>query len=214
MNVCTKRRILIRYDDEEETTIKKASFVEEKLLDITSYYFEAENLIGKSIKQVRETLQGLNLDFNKNEKDSFYYIRTRIKLFDDLGLSNYYKKMIYLVNFPGYGTGNVFEAEIYQKVMSICNAFIFVVRNSVIKEHDTKKILDSIFTQAKEQKNKFANRFIKSCLFIINNNINQSTEKNALEIAKSDIKYIIKGVEEENINLTFFNAKNYSNYCK
>ena len=92
MNVCTKRRILIRYDDEEETTIKKASFVEEKLLDITSYYFEAENLIGKSIKQVRETLQGLNLDFNKNEKDSFYYLRTRIKLFDDLGLSNYYKK--------------------------------------------------------------------------------------------------------------------------
>ena len=184
LNVCTKRGILIRYDDEEETTIRKASFVEEKFLDITSYYFEAENSIGKGIKQVRETLQGLNLDFNKNEKDSFYYIRTRIKLFDDLGLSNYYKKMIYLVNFPGYGTGNVFEAEIYQKVMSICNAFIFVVRNSVIKEHDTKKILYSIFTQAKEQKNKFANRFIKSCLFIFNNDITQSTEKNNLEIAK------------------------------
>ena len=37
--------------------------------------------------------------------------------------------MIYLIDFPGYGTGNVFETEIYQKVISICNAFIFVVRN-------------------------------------------------------------------------------------
>ena len=121
--------------------------------------------------------------------------------------------MIYLIDFPGYGTGNVFETEIYQKVMSICNAFIFVVRNSVIKENDTKKILDSMFTQAKEQKNKFANRFIKSCLFIFNNDNKQSTEKNDLEIAKNDIKDIIKGLEAENINLTFFNAKYYSNYC-
>ena len=92
--------------------------------------------------------------------------------------------MIYLIDFPGYGTGNVFETEIYQKVMSIYNAFIFAVKNSVIKDNNTKKILDSIFTQAKEQKNKFANRFIKSCLFIFNNDITQSTEKNNLEIAK------------------------------
>ena len=121
--------------------------------------------------------------------------------------------MIYLIDFPGYGTGNIFETEIYQKVMSICNGFIFVVRNSVIKENDTKKILDSMFTQAKEQKNKFSNRFIKSCLFIFNNDNKQTTEKKDLDIAKNDIKDIIKGLIEENINLTFFNAKYYSNYC-
>ena len=109
LNECTKRGIIIRYTDEEETTIRKASFIEEKFLDTTSYYFQAEHLIGKGIKQVRETLQGLNLDFTTNEKDSFYYIRTKIKLFDELGLSDYYKKMIYLIDFPGYGTGNIFE---------------------------------------------------------------------------------------------------------
>ena len=104
LNECTKRGIIIRYSNknEEDITIRKASFKEEKCLDNISYYFEDERLIGRGIKQVRETLQGLNLNFNKNEEDSFYYIRTKIKLFDDLGLSDYYKKMIYLIDFPGY----------------------------------------------------------------------------------------------------------------
>ena len=215
LNECTKRGIIIRYSNENENdiTIRKAIFREEKFLDSTSYYFEAKDVIGVGLKQVRETLQGLNYEFNKSEKDSFYYIRTKIKLFDDLGLSAHYKKMIYLIDFPGFGTGNIFETEIYKKIMSICNTFIFIVRNSVIKENDAKKILDSMFTQAKEQKNKLSNRFIKSCLFILNNDNQQSTGDKDKEIAKNDIKDIIKGIEKENINLTFFNAKYYSNYC-
>ena len=96
--------------------------------------------------------------------------------------------------------------------MSICNGFIFVVRNSLIKENNTKKILDSTLTQAKEQKNKFANRFIKSCLFIFNNDNNKTTEKKDIKIAKNDIKDIINELNEENINLSFLNAKYYSNY--
>ena len=79
--------------------------------------------------------------------------------------------MIYLIDFPGFGTGNVFEKEIYNKVMSICNNFIFVVRNSVIKEKNAKRILDSIFQQAKEQKKKLSSQFIKSCLFVLNNDV-------------------------------------------
>ena len=215
LNECTKRGIIIRYSDDNENDISigKAGFKEKKFLDSTSYYFEDEHIIGVGLKQVRETLQGLNYDFNKSEKDSFYFIKTKIKLFDDLGLSSEDKKMIYLIDFPGYGTGNIFETEIYKKVMSICNAFIFVIKNSVINENDTKEILDLMFTQAKQQKNKLSNRFIKSCLFVLNNINQQSTGDKDIEIAKNDIKNIIKGVEKENINITFFNAKFYSNYC-
>jgi hypothetical protein len=121
--------------------------------------------------------------------------------------------MIYLIDLPGYGTKNIFETQLYNKIMSICNAFIFVVRNSLIKENDTKKILDSMFTQIKKQKNKLSNQFIKSCLFVLNNDNKQSTGDNEIETAKKDIKDVIRGVEKENINITFFNAKYYSNYC-
>ena len=72
LNECTKRGIIIRYSDENDVTIIKASFREGKFLDSTSYYFEDEHVIGVGLKQVRETLKGLNYDFNKSEKDSFY----------------------------------------------------------------------------------------------------------------------------------------------
>ena len=121
--------------------------------------------------------------------------------------------MIYLIDLPGYGTRNIFETHLYKKIMSICNAFIFVVKNSVIKENDTKQILDSMFTQIKKEKNKLSKDFIKSCLFVLNNNNKQPTGEKEIEFAKNDIKEVIKGVDKESINVTFFNAKYYSNYC-
>ena len=213
LNECTKRGIIIRYTDSNEITLRKANFREEYFFKKPYYYFEADHIIAKGEHQVTETLKGLNYEFNKNEEDSFYYIKTRIKLFDDMGLDKTLKEMIYLIDFPGYGTGNVFEKEIYNKVMSICNSFIFVVRNSVIKEKNAKRILDSIFQQAKEQKKKLSSQFIKSCLFVLNNDIDQSSTEEDINKAKGDIRNIIKGVEEKDINLCFFNAKYYSNYC-
>ena len=95
---------------------------------------------GRGIKQVTDTLKGLNYEFTDIEEDSFYYIETNIRLFNDLKLDDSLKRMIYLIDFPGYGTNNKFiKNKIYQKFLSICNSFIFVVRNSVIKENSTKK---------------------------------------------------------------------------
>ena len=212
MNECTKRGIIIRYADSNGISLRKANFKAEKFLDKTNYFFEAGHEICKGEEKVKDTLKGLNYGFNEKEEDSFYYIRTRIKLFDELGLDTSLKKMIYLIDFPGYGTGNVFEKEIYNKTMSICNSFIFVVRNSVIKENSAKIVLDSIFNQAKEQKNKLTSQFIKSCLFILNNDQSQSTTKDDLERAKGDMQSIIKGINSDDINLCFFNAKYYLNY--
>ena len=212
LNECTKRGILIRYSDSDEITLRKANFKAEKFLDKTNYFFEAGHVICKGEEKVKDTLKGLNLAFNEKEEDSFYYIRTKIKLFDEMGLDSSLKRMIYLIDFPGFGTGNVFEKEIYNKTMSICNSFIFVVRNTVIKENNAKIVLDSIFNQAKEQKNKLTSQFIKSCLFILNNDQSQTTTKDDLERAKGDIKEIIKGINSNDINLCFFNAKYYLNY--
>ena len=55
-------------------------------------------------------------------------------VFDEMGIDESTKRMIYLIDFPGYRTENVFEKEIYIKVMSICSSFILAVRNTVIKE--------------------------------------------------------------------------------
>ena len=213
LNECTKRGIIIRYLDnfETEINIRKAVFTEEEFLGKKKYYFASQNVIAKGLKGVQETVKGLNYDFTDRQEDSFYYIRTKIKLFDDLKLDNYYKKMIYLIDFPGYGTGNIFEKVLYKKVMSICNSFVFVVRNSVIKENKTQELLEGIFTQARKEKKKLPSGFIKNCLFVLNNDNTQTTTENDLENAKKDISTLIK-LEKNNINAIFFNAKYYGNY--
>ena len=212
-NECTKRGIIIRYSKNDEITLRKALFQSEQFLERKNYFFQADRAICRGEEQVKEALKGINYFFNEKEEDSFYYIRTKIKLFDEIGLNDSMKEMIYLIDFPGYGTGNIFEKEIYKKVMSICNSFVFVLRNSVIKDNDTKKTMDLLFSESKGQKKELASKFIKSSLFVLNNEINQTTTQTDLENAKGEICSILNLKERKNINLCFFNAKYYLNYC-
>ena len=165
LNECTKRGILIRYSNSDDICIYKSDFIQKNdIFGKINYWFRSNletDLIGKGEDVVKNTLNSLNCDYNDKEKDSFYYIKTRIKLFDDMGLNDSLKNMIYFIDFPGFGTGNrnIFESKnIYMKVMSICNSFIFVVRNSVIKENTCQSKLKEIFDLAKEgKKNYFLN---------------------------------------------------------
>ena len=202
---CTKRGIIIRYKDDNEPdfTLKKADLKNKAFSGENNHFFEVEgHIIAKGLEKVKKTIEGLNHDFPEKEENSFYYIKTKIKLFDELGFEDSLKKMIYLIDFPGYGTGNIFEKILYKKVMSICNAFIFVVRNSVIKEKMNKNLLDDLFTQTMRNKEKLPSGFIKSCMFVFNNDREQPTTKNDLDKAKNDIKFIIKNflISKEQLN--------------
>ena len=215
LHECTKRGIIIKYWDKEEIYISRAFLKIEKINDKNYYFFEEKKFVGKGETNVVQTLNGLNREFNNKEEDAFFFVRTKIKLFDDLQFNDYYKKMIYLIDFPGFGTGenNFFEKnEIYKKTMNICNSFIFVVRNSIIKDDENHRMLNEIYENAKEQKKQFSSKFIKSCLFILNNDINQPTEKKDLEIARDEINDLILGIKKEDIKLCFFNAEYYLNY--
>ena len=213
LNECTKRGIIIKYSD-EENVIKKADFVEEDFSNQKYYFLDASNyIIGQGDEQIIRTLKGLNYKFNDKQEDSFYYIKTKIKLFDELGLDKSLKNMIYLIDLPGYGTKNFFKSDICKKVISICNCFFFVSRNSVIKNKETKSMLDS-FILTKDSKQNFTSKLIKSSLFIFNNDINQSSSLENLNSGKNDIKSLIKGIEEDDINLCFYNAKQYINFCR
>ena len=222
VNGCSKRGILIRYlnKNENEINIRKTYFRKEKSEENTNYFFESDDyIIGNGLEQVKGILNNLNYNYNEKEEDSFYYIRTKIKLFDDLGLEDSLKRMIYLIDLPGFGTENKFENNIYLKLMSISSCFIFTVKNSVIKDNNNRKILKKIFDQAKKQKRVFSSKLLQSSLFILNMFNNQSTEEEDIKEAQKDINELINGVDNKedenalkNINLCFFHAKLYNNY--
>ena len=216
---CTKRGILISYSDQEddEISVYKSNFKEGKIIDKPYYYLEEGYKIGKGLKQVNDLLKGLNYEFTNIEEDCFYYIKTRIKLFDELGLNDSIKRQIYLIDFPGYGTDNKFiEKTISKKIIDISSAFIFVLKNSIIKEKKTKQIIVNIFNKTKTQKNKLYSGIIKSCSFILNNDNTQTTNDTDIEQAKKDIQEIItfenNKIDTSNINLSFFNAGYFRDY--
>ena len=94
-NECTKKGILIRYKDDNEPdfTIRKANFRSSVFLGEKNYYFEAEEKpIATGLQNVKNTIKSLNYEFTDKEEDSFYYVRTKIKLFDDLGFDDSLKK--------------------------------------------------------------------------------------------------------------------------
>ena len=93
---CTKKGIIIRYcnNSYDEMKIYKANFIEEKILDKTYCYLNIGNTIGKGVKQVSEILKGLNYEYTDNEEDYFYYISTKIKLLDEMGLNDNIKNNI------------------------------------------------------------------------------------------------------------------------
>jgi len=208
---CTKRGILIRYSD-EENVIKKADLIEEDFSNKKYYFFEAKDVIGKGDEKIKQTLNGLNYRFNRNEEDSFYYIKTKIKLFDDLGFDKSLKEMIYLIDLPGIGTGEFFGKKIYNKFINICNSFIFVHKNSVVRNQDTKSLFDC-FIQAEESKSVFFTKFIKSSLFIFNQFEKNSSTEDEIEKVKDDIQRMIKGIDKNELKICFYNSKDYFNYC-
>ena len=219
LNECTKRGIIIRYSDEveDDITISTSHFIQVKYLDKINYYFNEGLIIGKGLSQVKNTLKSLNYEFTDKEEDSFYYIKTKIKLFDEFGLSDSLKKKIYLIDIPGYGTSNKFlEKERCKKIINISSSFIFVLKNAVIKENNTKSILDYIFNETKIQKEKVYSGIIKSCSFILNIDKSYNAGDEDLAKAKKDIQQIIGNEnekQENDINLCFFNAKYYIDYC-
>ena len=211
---CTKRGIVIGYRDDDNIIINKLNFLSEEFLGFKNYWFRIGPIIAVGEDKVKDTLNNLNYDFNEKEEDSFYLITMRIKLFDDMFLNESLKKMIYLIDFPGFGTGNKFEENnLYNKVMSICNSFFFVTKNSVIKDEDSESMLNSIFNDVQFQKNKLTSQFIKLCLFIFNVDNESSFSKEEEEKGKKNIQSIIKGIDTKDINLCFYNAKYYYNYC-
>jgi hypothetical protein len=215
---CTKRGIIIGYEDlnDDNMTISNINLEKERCLNKDKFYFynRINSIIGKGLSQVKDTLIGLNNKFPKSEKDSFYYIKTKIKLYDDLGLDKNMKKMIYLIDFPGFGTENFFENNIYKNVMTICNSFFFIVKNLKISEKNNALILNNLFFKTMDQTNIISsNKFLKSCFFIVNNEKEQATEEYDLELGKKQIQEIIKNeIEKKDIKLCFFNAEYYSNF--
>ena len=75
--------------------------------------------------------------------------------------------------------------------------------------------MKDIFDKAQIEKKKLISQFIKSCLFILNNDIDQTTTEDDLKKVKDNIQEMLsfKLDDINDMKLCFFNAKYYDNFC-
>ena len=203
---CTKKGIIISYseDNEPDISIRKATLKSKG----EKHYFEYnKNIIAKGFANVKHVLESVNWYYEENETNFFYYVRTKIKLFDEMNLKDYLKKKIFLIDFPGYGTNSIFQKNIIPKIFKFCNCFAFVVKDSKIKEEENQKILKEALKTIETSHDKLINGFIKSCLFISNLFPQTQTIDNTdLEKGKRDIKELTNVKNEKDINICFIRA--------
>ena len=217
LNECTKKGIIISYCESETITIRNVKLEKQEYLGEVFHYLKIGEIIGKGKDEVKQTLSGLNYKFTEKKNNFFYLVETNIKLFDEMKLEENYKKMIYLVDLPGYGNNNISGNKVYNEFLSFSSSFIFVIKNKLIKEYYNQNIIQNIFDQAKTQKKQSYSLFLKNCLFILNIENNENINNEELTNAKQDIIKLIKGLnndEKDNINICFFKAKYYFNYCE
>jgi hypothetical protein len=166
---CTKKGIIVRYWDRNDVQLNKVFLREKKSFGYKYRYFESGYTISNNIYEIKSFLNDLNWYYSEEEDKFFYEIYIKINILDNLKLEPELKKKISFIDFPGFGTNIIFEQKnIYKKTMIICNSFIFVVRNSTIKEGQNIENLRNLFFEMKVGKHSINSKFIKYCLFSIN----------------------------------------------
>ena len=213
LNECTKKGIIINHWEYDRIMLSKIFIKKMNTFGKTYYYFEDGDVISVDYYEIKNYLKDFNCFYEDKEEKFFYKINIKIKLLEQLKIKNDIKQKINFIDFPGFGTDIKIETKnTYKKVMNICNSFIFVVRNSTIKEEKNKDNLKTLFNLIKHGKSSLLSSLINSCLFIINCDIEQSISDK--DLLKNQIKLILKLKDTNNINICFFNAFYYLHYIK
>ena len=195
-----RKGIIIKYSKEEEITLSKAYIKHKNFLQKTNCYFNNKKKLGKGEEQIKEAIKE---ELKIKEKEVFFYLKSKIKLFDEIGFDDSIKNMVYLIFFPFEETQDILEFKVYKEVLSICNIFVFFFENSLFKDDISKKIFNSNFNKVKDIKNELISKFIKSSLFVLNND-EEILFKKDFENIKKNIKEILK-LNNKEINLCSVN---------
>ena len=197
LNELTQKCFFIKYSEIESRVIKKSKLIKE---DITNFCFYEE----QDIKELYDT----NYDSheNKTEDDFFYYIETRINLFDEMGLDKSTKENIILIYLPDFEMNLFNNNSLIKNFLSISNAFVFLINN--LKD-DLPNIIEPIY----HIKNESNMLFIETSLFILNKDEIQSKNQNIRRI-KSFNNNITKGIilNDKDIKLGYFDFEHYFDF--
>ena len=220
MNECTTRGIIIQYSD-------KAQLYESIIDDETKYYYiftEKERPVAEGIYQVRKYLKGLNSRYAKDERKFFYFVKTPIRFFEDMEMSEELKQKILFVDLPGSDTkdnafndkSNENERTPYEKLLNISTSFVYINKGRAVKDNANREILKNLYLNIQDNSQLIGEEYLKSCLFVVNMFTQLSDEEKDINGISEDISTILfdNDSKKNQIKSAIFNAKHYFEYLR
>ena len=223
-NECTTKGIILQHNFKDETEL-----FETEMDPSCDYYIFKERRsrpVAKGKYEVTQYLKTLNSFYSKNENKHFFILKTPIKLFDILNLSDDLKKRTSFIDLPGGDTDeNAFnqlgkggEMTIYQKLIHISTSFCFINKGRAIGLAQNYDVFRKLFNESHMHSQIINEKdFLKNCLFVLNEFAILSPEEKKTTKIKMDIEQVLYNTNqnkelEKNINVTIFNALKYSQY--
>ena len=224
---CTYRGVIIKHKNLDDYYLYGTKL--EILGDggINEYYNFKENkeYYCKGKDQIKARLKCKNNDKNMNEKDAFIVIQGKLKIFDFIQLDEDLINKIEFVDLPGHDRkNNTFnQKKYYNQILQFSNSCIYINEPKTIDDEDSVLRIKNQYNGDKQKLHpNLRDKFINSCLFLINKSdtlsIKKEQRKKDQEKIKKSIVEIIseieKNITQENINMSFFSGKCFSEFLE
>ena len=218
---CTYRGVILRYKDEDEFKLYKTKLISRGKGNDEYYFFE-ENKIphceGK--ENIKDFLTNKNKDTNISDKDAYFLITGKLKVFDFLKLNENIINKIEFIDLPGNDReNNVFNSkQYYKKILKFSNSCIYLNEPKSIE--DQKSVGEMMARYTDDKYKVFPNlryHFIRTCIFLINKSdlITKVEEKKKItQILINNIKYMEKNVKDNELNISFLSGKSFEYFLK
>ena len=192
--------ILIRHWNLDEPVIRKIKIKNEKFEEENIYYlgFNKE-IIKNGINDIQLLLNTKNDNSKEDNEDYFYEIDINMKIVHDLKKGDDVKEKICFIYYPEL----IEQKNLGIQIMKNCKAFLFLFNNKTIKDINNIKSLNNFFSVLRDI-NMPINDFIKTTLFIVDENKNENISKIDYLKAKNDL---------EEISMDFKNNREFLNIC-
>ena len=221
---CTTKGIILQHNFKDETELFETDM--DPSCDYYVFKERRSRPVAKGKYEVTKYLKTLNSFYSKNENKHFFILKTPIKLFDILNLSDDLKKRTSFIDLPGGDTDeNAFnqlgkggEMTIYQKLIHISTSFCFINKGRAIGLAQNYDVFRKLFNESHMHSQIINEKdFLKNCLFVLNEFTILSPEEKNITKIKMDIEQVLYNTNqnkelEKNINVTIFNALKYSQY--
>lgn len=224
---CTYRGVIIKHKNVDDYYLYGTKL--EILGDgsINEYYNFKENkdYYCKGKEEIKSRLKCKNNDKNMDDKDAFIVIQGRLKIFDFIKIDEELINKIEFVDLPGHDRkNNTFnQKKYYNQILQFSNSCIYINEPKTIDDEDSVIRIRNQYSGDKQKLHpSLRNKFINSCLFLLNkldtlSNKKEQRKKDEEKIKKSIIEIIStveQNITEENINISFFSGKCFNEFLE